>query len=315
MTSSELDTSIKAKRSAIRNQVQSWFSNHARAYPWRDEGRTPFQILVAEILLKRTTATAASRVYDEFLYRYPSVYGMASANEESLVEALGNLGLQRQRARAIRRLSQHLIKYEHGIVPNTLDRLLAVPGLGEYSARAILSFGFGTRAAVVDNNVARILQRVFRADLPQTPSQALLQSIADAIIPPRSHQRANFAMLDFGALVCRYHSPRCLDCPLRKICDYSKRDNWSSEERPSRLRQFRLNKGLSLVALSRTTGLSKLTIINIEANKTRPRLDTLKKLAIALGVSTTDLNDHTNGTPGLRAYTRPSEQLNKVAEP
>ena len=315
MSSGELDTNIKAKRSAIRIRVQSWFSNHARAYPWRDEGRTPFQILVAEILLKRTTATAVSRVYDEFLYRYPSVYAMASATEESLVEALGNLGLQRQRAQAIQRLSKHLIKYEHGTVPDTLERLLKVPGLGEYSARAILSFGFGTRAAVVDNNVARILQRVFRADLPETPSQALLQSMADAIIPQQSHRRANFAMLDFGALVCRYASPKCLDCPLRKICDYGKRGDWSSEERTSRLRQLRLNKGLTLVALSRATGLSKLTIINIEANKTQPRLDTLKKLAFSLGVSTTDLNDHINETPGLRAYTRPSEQLSKVAEP
>ena len=283
-----LEASISQKRPALRLGVLTWFSSHGRDYPWREKGRTPYEILVAELLLKRTTATSAAKVYDQFLSAYPDLEAMASASEEELVDALGRVGLYRQRARAIANLSAHLIEEADGAVPDTLERLLTVPGIGAYSARAILSFGFDIREAVVDNNVARILKRVFKAVLPEKPSMEILQRVADELIPTRLHREANFGLLDLAALVCRRAVPRCSECPLNEMCDLSGEQTTEYPSVYSALRELRLANGVSLVSLSQLSGVSKLTIINIEANRTRPRPATLEKLKAALEVGWPD---------------------------
>lgn len=286
------------KRLAAQQAVLGWAASHLRDYPWRKSLGDPHAVLVAELLLKRTTATAASRIYAEFLGQFPNLTTLSESSEEKLSIALEKVGLQRQRARAIKALAFYLNDVAGGTIPNELARLLAVPGLGEYSARAVLSFGFDIPAAVVDSNVERVLSRVFQDLLPTRPTQRALQELADRLLPEKSHRLFNFALLDLGALVCRYVGPRCGECPIAHVCDYYKQSKQRIiRETPARyetsvgtkLRRIRQERGLSLVKLAQGSSVSKLTIIRIESGKTSPRDETLRKLATVLNVELEEL--------------------------
>ena len=282
-----LETSTEVKRSEFQAAVLRWAESNIRRYPWRNKCRSPYEIMVAELLLKRTTAAAAARIYEPFLEKHPGVDALAQATEEDLAQDFKSVGLYAQRAKAVAKLAQHLIEREAGSIPSTLNRLSKVPGLGSYSTRAVLSFGYGKPAAVVDANVVRVLTRVFQKDLPERSNANLLQNLADAILPEKAHREFNFALLDLGALVCRYVKPNCNLCPLVNICDYANLQQGPPEAKKpltSRVRQTRMEKNLSLVKLAQKAKVSKLTIINIEAGRTNPRPDTLRKLAEALDV-------------------------------
>ena len=273
-----------------------WADKNFSAFPWR-QGESPYEILVAEVLLKRTTATAAARVYDDFLLKFPSPQDIVSARDDELVEALSSVGLQRQRARSLKHLADWLLSKHDGGIPSDLEDLLKVPGLGDYSATAILSFGHGVRAAVLDANVERILLRVFGNTLPPRPSWTLLSVVAQSLLPKDGHREYNYGLLDLGRLICRYADPRCGECPLASVCDFVR----SSRERthqvvegkvvvlPSRLRTIRRDRGLSLKRLAEAAEVSKLTVIRIETGRTSPRRETLEKLAQALSVHLEDL--------------------------
>lgn len=276
---------LPARRDALQAAVLAWASVNGRPFPWREPGSTPYQILIAELLLKRTTAIAASRLYTAFLRKYPTLRDLATTSEDELARDLVPVGLYVQRAKTMAQLSQYLDEHEAGTVPDSLEQLKMVPGLGNYSTRAILSFGHRVPAAVVDANVARILQRVFQTVMPRRASQRLLQSVADSLMPKRDHQMYNFGLLDIGSLVCRYVNPKCDSCPLRGLCDYASGGDRLQEgvETPrSRLRQIRLSKRVSLVKLAQASRVAKSTIINIEAGRTHPRPDTIHRLATAL---------------------------------
>ena len=248
-------------------------------------GSTPYQILIAELLLKRTTAIAVSRLYTSFLHKYPTLRELATTSEDELIKDLVPVGLYVQRAKSMARLSQYLDEHEAGTVPASLERLKMVPGLGDYSARAILSFGHRVPAAVADANVARILHRVFQTVMPRRSSQRLLQSVADSLLPESDHQMFNFGLLDIGALVCRYVNPKCDACPLRGLCDYASGGSKLQDgvaTSTSHLRQMRLSRSVSLVKLAQAARVAKSTIINMEAGRTHPRPDTIRKLATAL---------------------------------
>lgn len=277
--------------------VLAWAGNNFSEFPWRGN-RSAYEIMVAEVLLKRTTATAACRVYEDFLVRFPRLQDLGSASEEELVQFLSGVGLQRQRARSLKRLSRWLLTNCGGDIPSDLENLLEVPGLGAYSAAAILSFGYSTPVAVLDANVERIIVRVFGNSLPPRPSQTILNGVAQRLLPPARHREYNYGLLDLGRLVCRYSDPKCDVCPLNSICDFQAdpcAENVEGESRslfgstPNKLKIARQRSGLSLQRLAELSGVSKLTVIRIESGKTNPHNETLEKLAIALRVEPDEL--------------------------
>ena len=289
----DLEDSIGTKRHLFQKAILSWTIDRLRDLPWRKTGRSPYEILIAELLLKRTTATAAARVYEDFLHRFPHIQAINSVSEEELAQALSKVGLQWQRAKAIKALAHHLIEAQGAEIPSDLHQLLDVPGLGEYSARAVLSFGHGVPVAVVDANVERILARVFQNVLPPRPPGRLLQELAGSLVPGASHREYNLGLLDLGALICRYVDPLCEECPLDSVCDYYYRNKGRLiKEKPGRyettvgmrLHEVRKEKGIGLAKLAHLSGVSKLTIIRIESGKTSPKPETLGKLAAALEV-------------------------------
>ena len=279
--------------------VVKWAGQNFGEFPWR-RNRTPYETLVAELLLKRTTARAVSRIYETFLVRFPRLQEIEAVSEEELVEYLSGVGLQRQRARSFKRLATWLLATCGGDVPHDLKSLLEVPGLGDYSAAAILSFGYGIPIAVLDANVERVITRVFGNSLPPRPSKAMLDEAAQRLLPSHNHREYNYGLLDLGRLVCRYADARCNVCPLNSICDLwanSGAENAGvglrnpSGKTQSKLKIARQHAGLSLMRLAGLAGVSKLTIIRIESGKTSPRHETLGKLAIALQVGSDELVD------------------------
>ena len=285
--------------SSIAERVLEWGGENFSDFPWRSNP-SPYEILVAELLLKRTTATAAVRVYEDFLNRFPSLQDIAAAPEEELVRALSSVGLQHQRARSMKRLAIWILSKRDGEIPSDLEDLLDVPGLGDYSATAILSFGYGVPVAVLDTNVERILVRVFRYTLPPRPTWATLRELAQFLLPREGHRAYNYGLLDLGRQICTYVDPRCGECPLTSECDFynllsGTRNQQIGEDTsaayPSKLKTIRHDRGLSLKRLAEIANVSKLTVINIEAGRTFPRRRTLEKLAQALKVPPEKLSD------------------------
>ena len=116
-------------------------------------------------------------------------------------------------------MAVYVRQVEGGLFPRSLRRLRKIPGLGEYSARAVMCFAFGTRTAIVDSNVERVLNRLLCSS-NRKPSAKDLQRIADSLVPAGRSRQFNWAVLDFAAAICRYDRPRCEKCPLSQICDY-----------------------------------------------------------------------------------------------
>ena len=237
-------------------------------------------------------------MYEDFIFKFPSVQELALASEEYLVECLSGVGLQRQRAHSLKRLSTWLLTKCEGNVPSDFESLLEVPGLGEYSAAAILSFGYHTPIAVLDGNVERIIVRVFGNSLPPRPSKAMLNEVVQRLLLPDNHREYNYGLLDLGRLVCRYTDPKCGLCPLNSVCDYFANTEVGAAQKPSRrhpesatnkLKAVRHKRGLSLKRLADLAGVSKLTIIRTESGRSSPKRETLEKLGAALEVEPNEL--------------------------
>ena len=283
---------------SFADRVIQWGEQNFSDFPWRFN-RSPYEILVAELLLKRTTATAAARAYEGFLISFPSLQDVASASDEELVRTLSSVGLQHQRARSMKQLAGWLLSKHDGDIPSDLEGLLKVPGLGDYSATAILSFGYGVPAAVLDTNVERILLRVFGNTLRSRPSGNMLREVAQNLLPKEGHREYNYGLLDLGRMICKYADPRCGECPLTSVCDFYNRSSRKGTHQvgkeivtalPSKLRAIRRDRGLSLKRLSEVANVSKLTVIRIETGRTSPRRETLEKLGKALQVCPDELS-------------------------
>lgn len=205
-------------KGAFTAALLGWWADNGRQFPWRVD-RTPYRVLVSELLLKRTTSTAAARVFLEFLERYPDVRSLASADRLGLEALFSKVGLQKQRAVSALRMARHICGELGGELPVDYGVLRRIPGVGDYTACAVLSFGFGVPVAAVDSNVVRILTRVFESYLGTDASKGTIRALAQAVLPENGHEAFNYALLDLGATVCRYRYERHGVCPLKPMCD------------------------------------------------------------------------------------------------
>jgi len=198
----------------IRKRVIEWEKKNWVPYPWR-MGRTPYKVLIAELLLKRTTRQAVAREFPKFIQRFPDLYTVYSAPVEEVEEAFKHLGLYKQRAGQLKQLTEAIIKRYGGRIPDKWEDLVALPGIGIYLAGAILSFGYGKRAPVLDSNVMRLLSRLTGIKVKRHESylKALWR-----LIPDEGHDYFNYGLIDLGSLVCHYKKPRCRVCPLKDLC-------------------------------------------------------------------------------------------------
>ncbi len=205
----------------LRKRLLSWFKQSGRSFPWRDPERTPYEVVVAEILLQRTTAAGVARAYPGCLERYPSWEVLGLAPRAGLENALRPLGLWRQKAVALQQLAQS-IEERGGVVPRSRAELERLQGIGPYTASAVLAVVYGRAEPLLDVNMARCLWRFFGSPEPATQGpKRWLQALALRLVSGKRSLQVNWAVLDFGALVCKAGRPRCQECPLRARCQYA----------------------------------------------------------------------------------------------
>ena len=209
---------------AAQGLVLSWWDRHGRDLPWRDT-RDPWAVLIAEIMAQQTQVNRVVPRWHEFLERWPTPAVLAAASLADVLRAWQGLGYPRRAANLHR--SAQVVVADPGLggsLPDTLEGLLALPGIGPYTARAVLAFAHEADVGVVDTNTGRILARVGGRRLGARAAQVA----ADAWVPAGEGWAWNQAMLDVGALLCR-PVPRCHDCPLAISCRWAL-DGWTNPD-------------------------------------------------------------------------------------
>ena len=207
----------------FRRRLRHWFRANGRDLPWR-RTRDPYRILVSEIMLQQTQVPRVTQVYEQFLAAYPRIEDVAAAPLPEVRRITDPLGYT-VRGRQIKRIADEVVRYRAGRVPDTMPELLALPGVGRYTAGAVMTFAHGRPTPIVDTNVARVLGRWFAgalpADEPAGPRSRRLWALSAALLPRRGDGwEINQALMDFGAQVCPARRPRCDDCPLRRRCHH-----------------------------------------------------------------------------------------------
>jgi A/G-specific adenine glycosylase len=206
----------------FRKALLGWFREFQRDLPWR-KNRDPYRIWISEIMLQQTRVAAVIPYYEKFLRRFPDLKSLASAPQDEVLRLWSGLGYY-SRARNLQRAAQQIVANYGGKFPRQRAELLALAGIGEYTASAILSIAFGEKHAVLDGNVARVAARLeaLRGDLREPKRWRELQASADRLLAEESSGDWNQAMMELGATVCTPRAPQCLRCPLAHFCEARK---------------------------------------------------------------------------------------------
>ncbi len=201
----------------VRQAIIDWFDRYGRDFPWR-HGSEPFQILVAEMLLRRTTATAVSRIYTEFINRFDSLERLARARQSTIERSLSTVGLQSVRAQQLQQMAKMVLKEYDGIIPENLAALESLSGVGRYAAAAVMNFAFGFPEAMVDGNVVHLMNRVFSLGV-KGPTDNTIWDFMRKFGGPQD-KRLYWGIIDLVTIVCLRRVPFCHECPLPKYCDF-----------------------------------------------------------------------------------------------
>ncbi len=202
----------------VATRVLAWYAEHARPLPWRD-GATPYEVLVSEVMLQQTQVATVLRYFRRFLDRFPDVRSLAEASDDELLGLWAGLGYYR-RALNLRAAAQAIVRHFNGTIPRDLAALRALPGLGDYTARAVLLFAFDLPEVPIDANLERVLARLLGEDRPikSREARARLEGFVRELFRFGPPQTLVHALMDHGALICTARSPRCDACSLRPLC-------------------------------------------------------------------------------------------------
>jgi A/G-specific adenine glycosylase len=196
----------------------AWFAQARRPLPWR-ERYDPYAVWISEMMLQQTQVETVLPYYRRWMERFPTLRSVAAAPLEAVLKAWEGLGYY-ARARNLHRAARMVVERHGGAFPDTMAGLIALPGIGPYTAGAIASIAFNRPVALVDGNVARVLSRLFAVgESPRSPAgRQRLWHLAEAALPPKQPGAFNEALMELGALICRPRAPKCLLCPLRGGC-------------------------------------------------------------------------------------------------
>lgn len=198
----------RRRLSAFQSGVISWSEQSERTFSWRSNP-SPYQVLVAEVLLQRTFAEKVQPVFDEFIGTYPGPGELAKADPDDLEELLEPLGLQRKKAAALVKIGE---RTEAEGIPRDEESLMELPYVGPYGVNSVMCFGFGERRPIVDANVVRIFNRVFGKSFEGDRDDAAWD-FAWNVLPEADVEQYNLGLLDLAAEICTPRSPRCEACP------------------------------------------------------------------------------------------------------
>lgn len=215
--------------SALHEPILSWYAREARDLPWREPGTSPWAVLVSEVMLQQTSVKRVEPIWRQWMARWPTPDSLAESAPGDAVHAWDRLGYPR-RALRLHAAAVAIVQHHDGFVPDTVRDLLALPGVGTYTAAAVSAFAFGQRTTVVDTNVRRVFARVVDGVAQATPSLTRAEmDLATALLPEAAGDARtwNVAVMELGAVVCLARSPRCQDCPVQDLCA------WQQAGRPA----------------------------------------------------------------------------------
>ncbi|WP_250031484.1 A/G-specific adenine glycosylase [Paractinoplanes maris] len=244
----------------LADDAITWFDQNARDLPWRQPDTTAWGVLVSEVMLQQTPVVRVEPAWRSWMTRWPTPADLAADPPSEAIRMWGRLGYPR-RAMRLHACAVAMVERHGGRVPSDLEQLLALPGVGTYTGRAVATFAYGQRHPVVDTNVRRVVSRAVEGKPDAGPSTTAADLVAMAeLLPeePARAARASIAFMELGALVCVARSPRCPECPFEDVCAW-RRNGSPALEGPSRKPQRyagtdRQVRGLLLEVLRHATG-------------------------------------------------------------
>lgn len=203
---------------AFANALIDWYVNNHRELPWRNT-TDPYKIWLSEIILQQTRVMQGLPYYQKFVETFPTVQSLAQAEEKAVLRLWQGLGYY-SRARNLHKCARTIVNEHYGKFPSTFQSLQRLPGIGPYTAAAIASFAFNEAVPVIDGNVFRVLARVFgiEDDIAGHDARSVFFAKASQLIDPDRPGDFNQAIMELGATCCTPANPRCVECPLQKIC-------------------------------------------------------------------------------------------------
>lgn len=210
---------VDDRREPFAERLLDWFAVHRRDLPWRRTS-DPYRIWVSEVMLQQTRAATVVPYYERFTRRFPDLPSLADADMDDVLKAWEGLGYYR-RARHLKGAAEAVIRDGGRELPTDYDAMLALPGVGLYTAGAVLSLAHGQPRPILDGNVRRVLSRVWAIDTDPraAATDRWLWEAAEALLPVDRAGAFNEAMMELGATVCTPRKPRCGACPLAELCD------------------------------------------------------------------------------------------------
>jgi A/G-specific adenine glycosylase len=207
----------------FRRRLLHWFRANRREHPWRRD-RDDYRVWLAEVMLQQTRIAAVIPYYEKFLDRFPDIKSLADAPEREVLRLWAGLGYY-SRARNLQRAAREMVGHHSGKFPSDFAEALALPGIGRYTAAAVLSIAFDAPHAVLDGNVARVLARLnaIRGDLRSPQQWKKLEAQAQSLLAPNAPGDWNQAIMELGETICTPKSPRCPECPIARWCEARKR--------------------------------------------------------------------------------------------
>jgi A/G-specific adenine glycosylase len=202
----------------IADRILSWYARAKRDLPWRNT-RNPYFIWVSEVMLQQTQVDTVIPYYHRFLKQFPTIETLAKASLQEVLKAWENMGYY-ARARHLHAAAREIVERRGGKIPKTCDELIGLPGIGTYTASAILSFAFDMKFPTVDGNAQRVLCRLYAIQKPidLSNTQSEIHALAAKMIPSEDPASFNHGIMELGATICRPRNPLCHTCPVGDLC-------------------------------------------------------------------------------------------------
>src|SRR5690625_5152508 len=236
----------------VRARILDWYVANARQLPWREPDTTAWGVLVSEVMLQQTQVARVWEPWLAWMKRWPGPTELAAAEPADVLIMWGRLGYPR-RALRLHETAKAVVEHHDGVLPADPEKLLALPGIGEYTAAAVSSFAFGIPEVVIDTNIRRVHARIFTGDGAAAPSlTAAERRLAAQVMPDTSTQTGvaeantwNVATMELGALICSARAPQCQQCPVLDQCAWvaagkpgpttvAKTQSWTGSDRQVR---------------------------------------------------------------------------------
>ena len=202
----------------LQRKMLLWFDSHARDLPWRREPH-PYAVWLSEVMLQQTQVATVRPYFERFLAKYPTISALAAADEQDVLRLWEGLGYYR-RARQLLAAARVIVAEHQGEFPTQIDTVMSLPGIGRYTAGAVLSIALDQPQPILEGNTSRVYSRLlgYRQDPRTTAGQRLLWNFAAAIVPAQRPGAFNQSMMELGSEICRPRSPACTECPIAQLC-------------------------------------------------------------------------------------------------